>query len=40
MRYAALNQDTDILARYGDFSPIDEVAKLLPEVRAGSLTIQ
>jgi hypothetical protein len=34
MRYAALNQDVDALARYGDFSPIDEVAKLLPATRA------
>ena len=33
MRYAALNQGTDVLARYGDFSPIDEVAKLLPDSR-------
>jgi hypothetical protein len=32
MRYAALNQDTDVLARYGDFVPENEVAKFIPDV--------
>jgi hypothetical protein len=31
MRYAALNQDTDLLARYGDFRPLDVVLGKLPE---------
>ena len=31
MRYAALNQDGDLLARYGEFRPIEVVAGKLPD---------
>ena len=31
MRYAALNQDTDVLARYGTFRPIEAVFGALPD---------
>jgi hypothetical protein len=30
MRYAAINQDTDFVARYGDFVPLNEMTKVLP----------
>ncbi len=31
MRYAALNQDADVLARYGDFRPIEAIFGKLPD---------
>jgi hypothetical protein len=30
MRYAAINQDTDFVARYGNYAPWDEMRNLLP----------